>query len=99
MTWSISAVSDFGMRVEWYLHCGIPRNRTRARTHAQSTCVQEAQAKEHGTKEHSCLLLEEDIRHIPTRNKPQARNYLLITAPTIDHGCYFLSDVDFFLLR
>ncbi len=36
---------------------------------------------------------------IPTRNKAQARNYLLITAPTIDHGSYFLSDVDFSLLR
>jgi hypothetical protein len=94
MTWSISAASDFGMRVEWYLHCGILRTCTRARTHAQSTCVQEAQAKEH-----SCILLEEDISLIPTRNKPQARNYLLITAPTIDHGSYFLSDVDFSLLR
>ena len=70
-----------------------PAHLRTARTHAESTCVQEAQVKEH-----SCILLEEDISLIPTRNKPQARNYLLITAPTIDHGSYFLSDVDFFLL-
>jgi len=77
MKWSISAVSEFGMRVEWcvcvcararvracvYLHCSIPRNCTRARTHAKSTCVQEAQAKERSTKEHSFCCLHESYSY------------------------------------